>query len=224
MAARGLTFEPSTHTYTLDGEVVPSVTQILKRAGLIDFSGIPPTILERARRRGTAVHQAIHYFNENDLDVAAFEADFPESAGYLHAWIAFTDQRHFRAVLSERRIASRRHLVAGTADCFGLLDGLPILLDFATGRPQDVAKDLQTAAYYAIGTEWAAEDDPDLQAFLDRSRGVLRRYGVALRKDGTFALDPYTSPTDFREFLTLVDAQRIVARRRPQREDLPEVA
>jgi len=225
MAARGLTFDPDSHTYVLDGVEVPSVTGVLKRAGLIDFSSIPNGILETARARGTVVHKAIHFFNENDLDVDRFAHDFPECIGYLDAWISFTRSRDFVPVLNERRIASRQYQLAGTADCFGLLDGLPILLDFATGRPQDVAKDLQTAAYYALATEWAREDDPELAAFLARSRGIVRRYGVALRKDGTFSLDPYTAPTDFREFLTLVEAQRIVARRRPAaRTELPEVA
>lgn len=216
---RGLTFERTPHTYALDGEPVPSVTEILTRAGLIDFSSVPPHILDAAQRRGTIVHQAIHYLNEKDLDVDAFVATFPDYAGYVQAWIAFTEQRHFEAVLCERRLASRRYRVAGTADCFGYLDGTPVLLDFATGRPQDVAKDLQTAAYYALAVEWAADDDgdPELLAFLTRSRGVLKRYGVALRRDGTFTLDPYTNPSDFREFLALVEAQRIVAKRRPAR-------
>jgi len=218
---RGLTFEPIAHRYTLDGIDVPSVTGVLRQAGLIDFSHIPPTILEAARRRGTAVHAAIHYFNENDLDVDRFGIEFPECAGYLQAWITFTQQRHFTPVLNERRLASRRHQIAGTADCFGLLDGHPILLDFATGRPSDVAKDLQTAAYYAMATEWAAAgDDPELLAFLTGSRNVLRRYGVALRHDGTFSLEPYATPSDFRDFLTLVDAQRIVQRRRPARDSV----
>jgi hypothetical protein len=221
MAARGLTFDEPTHTYLLDDVPVVSVTGVLKRAGLIDFSSIPNGILETARARGTVVHRAVHYYNENDLDVDRFVQDFPDCAGYLHAWIAFTEQRHFRAVLNERRVASRRHQIAGTADCFGLLDEHPVILDFATGRPQDVAKDLQTAAYYALATEWAAgEDDPELAAFLAKTRGVLRRYGVALRKDGTFSLDPYTNPSDLREFLTLLDAQQIVARRRPNREEV----
>lgn len=221
-----LTFDKAAHTYTLDGEPVPSVTGILKAAGLIDFSHIPEPVLASARRRGTNVHAAIHYYNENDLDVDAFTAEFPECAGYLRAWIAFTEQRHFRPVLNERRLASRKHHVAGTADCFGLLDGLPILLDFATGRPQDVAKDLQTGAYHALAVEWsAADEDPELTAFLAHSRGVLRRFGVALRSDGAFTLEPYVNPSDFREFLALVDAHRVVTRRRPGTvAALPEVA
>lgn len=220
----GLLFDAPSHTYTLDGERVHSVTHILTRAGLIDFSGIPIVTLDAARRRGTIVHQAIHYLNENDLDVDRFMADFPDYAGYLRAWITFTEQRHFRAVLCERRLASRKHRIAGTADCFGTLDGVPVLLDFATGRPSDVAKDLQTAAYFSLATEWAAEPDgdPELLAFLTRARGVLKRYGVALRADGTFSLDPYTNPSDFRDFLTLVAAQRITDARKRRSVDLAE--
>lgn len=225
MTTRGLTFEPTTHTYTLDGRRVPSVTGILRHAGLIDFASVPPPILEAARTRGTTVHAAVHYFNENDLDLDAFVRDFPDWLGYLEAWFRFTDQRAFRAVLNERRVASRRYQVAGTADCFGYLDGQAVLLDFATGRPQDVAKDLQTAAYYALALEWAGDgDDPELATFLANSRGGLRRYGVALRKDGTFGVEPYTGTADFRDFLTLVAAQRIAASRRAAIADLTEVA
>jgi hypothetical protein len=216
----GLTFDPDPHVYTLDGDRVPSVTGILKAAGLIDFSHVPLSILEAAQHRGRTVHAAIHYYNENDLDIDQFGRDFPTYAGYLEAWLAFTDQRHFRAVLNERRLASRKHQVAGTADCFGYLDGVPVLLDFATGRPQDVAKDLQTAAYHALAFEWATEDDLELSNFLARARGVVRRYGVALRKDGTFALEPYAAPSDYREFFALVESQRIVARRRPTRAEV----
>jgi hypothetical protein len=213
-----LAFDPIGHVYTLDGERVPSVTQILKHAGVIDFSHVPPPILETARQRGTHVHAAIHFYNENDLDLDTFEQQFPECYGYVRAWIRFTNVRRFRAVLNERRIASRRYKVAGTADCFGFLDGAPVLLDFATGDPADVAKDLQTAAYYALALEWSADgDDPDLASFLASSRGALRRYGVALRADGTFSVHPYAGASDFREFLALVTAYRIVAGRRAAR-------
>lgn len=221
---KGLTFEPVAHTYTLDGKRVPSVTAILRHAGLIDFSAIPGPVLATARTRGTVVHSAVHYFNENDLDLDAFFRDFPDWTGYLEAWLRFTDQRTFHAVLNEHRVASRRYQIAGTVDCFGYLDGEPVLLDFATGNPADVAKDLQTAAYHALALEWAADGDDDaLAGFLSSARGGVRRYGVALRKDGTFSVEPYTNAADFREFLTLVAAHRIVATRRTTVADLPEV-
>ena len=207
----GLQFDPATHTYTLDGQAVPSVTGILRASGLIDFSHVPPDVLERARIRGTVVHQAIHYYNERDLDVAQFCAEFPDYAGYLRAWLTFTEARHFQPAFNEYRVASRRHGLAGTIDCLGVLEHHGALLDFATGRPEDAAKDLQTAAYHGLAHEWA-ETDPALGDFL--SRYVVRRYAVALRRDGTFSVSAYTDPGDWRSFLSLLEAQRIITARR----------
>jgi PD-(D/E)XK nuclease superfamily len=204
-----LTFDASNHTYALDGRVVRrSVTGVLKHAGLIDFSAIPPDVLERARVRGTTVHQAIHYYNEHDLDLDAFKVDYPEYWPYVEAWITFCDRRDFVPVLCEHRVASRRYHLAGTIDCLGLLDGRAVLLDFATGDPAHAAKDLQTAAYALLAHEWAPEDPP-LASFLARHRAI-RRYGVRLRADATFALEAYADPADWRHFLALVEAQRIV--------------
>jgi hypothetical protein len=208
-----LDFDPVAHRYTLDGVDVPiSVTGVLKAAGLIDFSTIPADVLARAQTRGTVVHQAVHYFNEHDLDLDAFVADFPDLAGYVQAWIRFCAQRNFEAVLCEHRVASRKYQIAGTVDCFGLLDGRAVLLDFATGDPAHCAKPLQTAAYLCLAHEWAAED-PALVSFITR-HVVVRRYGVRLKADASFTLEAYADPGDLREFLTLHAAYSIVHRRR----------
>lgn len=206
-----LMFDPTMHTYTLDGDVVPSVTGILRASGVVNFDAVPPDVLERARIRGTVVHQAIHYYNEHDLDVDRFCREFPDYAPYVRAWITFTEQRHFVPTLCEYRVASRRHRVAGTIDCLGVLDHGGALLDFATGRPEDVAKDLQTAAYHGLALEWAAEGDAALGDFF--SRYVVRRYAIALKADATFSVHAYADPSDWRSFLVLADAQRIVAAR-----------
>jgi hypothetical protein len=207
-----LIFEKATHVYTLDGIAVPSVTGILKSAGLLDFSKIPPFILEAALERGSKVHQAIHFVNERDLDVARFCLDFPGYAPYLLAWIAFCDQRRFTPVLNEHRVASRRHHVAGTLDCLGVLDGVPVLIDFKTGRPDDVAAELQTAAYLGFALEWASEDDALARFFAKHP--IVKRYAVQLKKDATFRVEAYAAPTDYREFLALVTARRVVEKRR----------
>jgi len=203
-----LFFSEPDHRYELEGIRVRSVTNVLQKAGIIDFSSIPPGTLEEARTRGTTVHKALHYYNEHDLNIDEFRQDFPSYVGYVDAWISFCEQRHFVPVLSEHRVASPRHLLAGTLDCLGLLDGVGVLLDFSTGRPQDVGKNLQTAAYHALALEWASED-PSLEAFVD-AHPVIKRFAVALRRDGTFRLESYNDPTDFRKFLTLLEAQRIV--------------
>jgi hypothetical protein len=208
-----LTFDPERHEYFFHGEKVwRSVTGILHHAGAIDFASVPSMVLDRARTRGTIVHQAIHYLNEGDLDLDRFRAEFPEHIGYLEGWQSFRQQRRFVPMLNEHRIYSRRHDVAGTIDCLGLLDGQAALLDFATGRPDDAAKHWQTAGYLSIAMEWAA-DDPLLADFFKFAPSV-KRYAVALRRDGTFRLEPYTNPRELREFDTLVAAQRLVASRK----------
>jgi ATP-dependent exoDNAse (exonuclease V) beta subunit len=209
-----LTFHEDAHIYELDGAVVPSVTQILTRSGLIDFSKIPSFIREAALERGRKVHQAIHYYNERDLDLDAFTRDFPLYAPYLFAWVHFCEQRRFVPVLNELRIASRRHRCAGTLDALGVLDGSAVLLDFKTGRPSDVASDLQTAAYLGFALEWAGDGEHEPLRQFFAKHPVVRRYAVQLRRDETFRVEPYAQPSDFRDFLALVTAQQIVAARR----------
>jgi hypothetical protein len=91
-----LVFDETLHRYTLDGEPLPSVTGILQRAGLVDFSQIPTFVLAAARERGTKVHRAIHFYNEDDLDVAGFRDLFPDYWPYVAAWIKFRLVSGFR--------------------------------------------------------------------------------------------------------------------------------
>lgn len=93
-------FDPLIHAYYLNGERLPSVTQVLNRAGLIDFSQIPSSILNAARDRGSAVHAALHFYNEGDLD-AAFSHEFPEYAPYLAAWMRFLEESDFVLATAE---------------------------------------------------------------------------------------------------------------------------
>jgi hypothetical protein len=209
----GLTFDPETHTYTLDGLVVPSVTQVLRASGLVDFGSIPPTLLDAAQLRGTKVHQAVQYFNEHDLDVGEFCGTFPAYAGYLQSWIALFASGRLKTCLCERRVASRKHRYAGTIDWLGEFDGRGALIDFATGDPEDVAKDLQTAAYHAAAVEWQSADR-ELGAFI-AAHPILARYSVRLKKDGRLAaITPYQDPRHLSEFITLVSARRIVEARK----------
>jgi hypothetical protein len=219
----GLDFDPAHHIYRLDGERLPSVTGVLKFGGLVNFDHIPPGYAAAARYRGTVVHRAIHLYNEHDLDVDAFRADFPQYAGYLDAWLDFCVKRRFEPLVSEHRVVSRRHRVCGTLDALGLLDHRAVLLDFKTGKADDVAADLQTAAYLLLALESSLEDETLQTFFTDHP--VVRRYAVQLRKNGTFVVEPFTEVTDTREFIALTAAFHIVAKHRPRAwRELDEVA
>lgn len=199
-----LLFDRERHEYWLDGVLVPSTTQVLRDSGLIRFDGVPAFVLDAARTRGSAVHQLVHYLNENDLD---WESVDPAYRGYLDAWVRYVDERRLTALLCEYRVASRRHRVAGTIDLLADIDGEGWLIDYKTGDPEDVAADFQTGSYYALAGEWSAED-PKLAAVLSRfSR--WHRASVRLRRDGTFSACEYLDPRDYSRFHTLVAAWHI---------------
>jgi hypothetical protein len=213
--ATALVFDEKPHTYHVDGERYISVTEALRETGAVDFSGVPPYILAAAQLRGTVVHQAVHYWNENDLDVQQFAADCPEYLGYLESWMGLVESGRLRSLLCEHRVASRRHRFAGTIDWLGEFDGDAALLDFATGDPDDCAKHWQTAAYVVAAQEWAQEPAEDrLRAFV-QSHPFIARYSIRLKKSGALpSVQRYTDPRHTSEFLTLLSAHRLVANRR----------
>jgi hypothetical protein len=199
-----LMFDKADHAYFLDGPQVPSTTGILRDSGLIRLDYIPAFILEKARVRGTAVHALVHYLNENDLHWPSVD---PRYRGYLDAWIRYREETQLRVLLCEYRIASRRHRVAGTLDLLAEIDGEGWLIDYATGNPEDVAKDFQTGSYLGMAFEWAAEDARLANVLARHKR--WRRRAIRLRPDGAFRVSEYTDPRDYARFQTLTAAWHI---------------
>ena len=54
-----LEYYDDTHTYLVDGIIVPSITQILKIKFKNKYSGVDQKVLNRASEKGTQVHEAI---------------------------------------------------------------------------------------------------------------------------------------------------------------------
>ncbi len=74
-----LEYDDETHTYLIDGVIVPSVTQIIHEAffkNMYDF--VPPSVLEKAAERGTEVHSMIERYCKGDaiLETARPVKDF----------------------------------------------------------------------------------------------------------------------------------------------------
>lgn len=112
-----LEFDAATHTYTLDGRVLPSVTQVLKEARICDYSMIPQAVLQFAAERGTAVHLATQLLDEGDLDVESLD---PVLAPYVQAWEKFKAETGFVSERIEKRIVNETYFYAGTYDRVGI--------------------------------------------------------------------------------------------------------
>jgi len=176
-----LLFDEPTHTYTVGGLVVPSVTQALDP--LMDWSQIQADVLEHAKQRGTAVHKATELFDLGTLDRATLS---DEVAPYLNAWVTFRKDTGFIPTAIENRVYCHRHRYAGTIDRIGLLQGEEIVLDLKARYVLGAETGLQVASY-----EFAA-----------RAGGKKRdRYGLQLLPDGTYRLRQYTEAGDMPTFL-----------------------
>lgn len=187
MGSRDLTFDEASHVYRCGGIVVPSVTQVL--APLVDFSGIPPHVLEAKRELGQQVHLACQLDDEDDLDESSVEARI---APYLAAWRAFKRDTGARVTLNEQKVHEPLMQYAGTLDRGIELNGARWLIDLKTCISCPIAVGPQTAAY--------------LRALADPSythRGALR-----LRPDGSYRFDPLTDPNDWAAFMACLTLRR----------------
>lgn len=202
-----LTFNTDEHLYRMRGVVVPSVTQVLRGSGYINLEGVPPLILAAARDRGRRVHQALHYLLEDDLDLSTVDE---QDRGYLESAQAYLAVNVRIPIRMEFRLWSERYAVAGTADLLALhSDGFVSVDDFKSGDPDDVAADLQTAAYHGMALEMG---QVDRELWRELMRGdapkVVNRRSIRLFKDGRPARE--TLYTDHRDYARFLNALSVV--------------
>lgn len=182
-----LTLDVATHTYRLDGEVVPSVTQIL--APLYSFDRIPPDVLERKSAIGVAVHSATELIDIDDLDESTVD---PAIVGYLDAYRQFLADEQPEWIYSEQQFAHRIWRFAGTLDRFGRMrDGLA-MLDLKTVAELSPAVGPQTAAYEF------------LRQHHDEDESSAARFALQLKPNGRYVLQQYRDADDARVFASLL--------------------
>jgi len=160
-----LHFDSVAHRYTLDGVVLPSVTQVLEDVGIIDYSGIPWDTRQMALTRGSNVHLATQLDDEGDLDEST------DLMPYVRAWRAARAHLKFDYFDHiEHRMAHGQFLYAGTTD-----RELPgAIVDIKTNDAPWWVR-IQLAAYQCL-------------AEANGSPPITRRIAVQLHADETFKI------------------------------------
>jgi hypothetical protein len=173
-----LTFDPDSHTYTLNGEKVPGITQIIADMGLIDTAWFT----DYSRERGIFVHRIIQWHLSGELD----EDTVDESLiGYLNAWKRFELDAGFVPTAIEAPLASELYRFAGTPDYIGRLNGCEAVIDAKSGMISP-ATGLQLAAQEILAGR------------------PLKRFALQVMDTGKYKLTPYTSRSDRGIFLAAV--------------------
>jgi len=123
-------FHPATHEYTEDdGTPIPSVTQIIKAAGIIDDRWYTAD----ARDKGSAVHELCERYaaglrvDSRGNPLHAYE--------YVNAFAAWMRERGVFALSTECRVYHKINgkAYAGTYDLLADIDGKTVLVDIKTG-------------------------------------------------------------------------------------------
>lgn len=192
-----LHFDAESHTYTIDGQELDSVTTILKPLTAQLYRSVGAEVMERAAALGTAVHKLIELDIAGTLDEDALnEALHP----YLVAWRQFRAQSGFEPLLSEQAVHSPRYRYAGMLDLFGLLNGDAWLIDAKRCAVVPRTAGPQTAGYEAA----LRESQPHLVAAAASgpNGGRIKRAALHLIPGEKYRLVPFTDPNDARVFLS----------------------
>ena len=133
-----LLFFDEGHKYTLDGEELPSVSQLTRFISREIYGDVGQFNLDRAAERGTAVHKATELLDK--YGKAEIDEDIMP---YLQAYICFRKEHKCEWQKIEYATHHPNNLYAGTRDRVGTVDGHLVVLDIKTSST--IQKPLYTA-------------------------------------------------------------------------------
>lgn len=120
-----LTFNEFNHTYWLNELIIPSVTTLMKPLSDDFYRAVDPEVLEKAAKRGTAIHNAVENFARFGIE------DIPPAyAGYFQAFRTWCELRQPEVLATECRVYHKILRYAGTADLICVIDGRVTLVDY----------------------------------------------------------------------------------------------
>lgn len=183
-----------TYTYFYNGEKVKySVTEILDIAGLTNFEGIPPSILEYAKIRGSFVHKATALADTASLNTGCLDKVI---VPYLEAWLKFEVDSGFKPIDIEEPIYSKKFKIATTPDRVGLLNGKLTVLEIKCIAKMTRVVAIQTAGQKLILNEGRKRGDK-----------IKDRMAVNLKPDGNYEIlaKRFFTPNDENYFLSCLN-------------------
>jgi hypothetical protein len=186
-------FEEETHTYRIDGKVVPSVTQCL--ALLDPFQKVDRHILEAARDFGSKGHRAMALLIRDRLDWDALD---PALKPYIESGAKFLGDFLGNVVIGSECIVGDAVLgVAGTIDLVMENDRLTEIVEFkfTSQLPDGVGP--QTAAYQKL---WFRG--------LRTPRALTCRRRCVVLGPGGYRTYLLTDPSDWSDFLSCLNVTK----------------
>ena len=174
-------FDAEKHIYRVNGEVVPSVSEILEPLTAKHYGEINELTLRLAAERGTAVHEACE-----ELDYGFEPEVLTEYTGYVDAYIAFLQDYRPEWYGIEQMVYNPQEGYCGTIDRWGVLRGIAgeqkAIVDIKTTTTPTKANYITGACQlrmYGLALVRNGELDNAVKS---------ERYLLYLKKDGKYRL------------------------------------
>lgn len=168
-----LLFYDDTHRYTVDGEEVPSVSELTRFLTREVYNDTPQYFMDGAAARGTKVHKATESIDE--YGKVECEDDI---SSFVQAYVQFLHDRNPDWEKIEWPVCNAKQY-AGTVDRYGKLDGKSVILDIKTTA---TITGLHKVLYRAQLNLYR------LAVMLEKPVDEL--WILQLKKDGTYKLNP----------------------------------
>lgn len=194
-------FDPETHTYRVNGVVMPHVTGLLRDAGLSGDPAtgtpnfqIPDEVIGNARERGHYVHEAIELDAQGILDEDSLD---DEIYGYLEAWRDFVDDTGYVSIAQEIPCYVPEYGYCCTVDDVGYIGDRLTIIDRKTGsvglKPWHKYQLAANAWPFVLSTVPIADWPHRMMVWL---RPELKR-----KRYRTYSFSPQTADNDFEVFI-----------------------
>ena len=121
-----LLFYDDAHKYTVDGEEVPSVSELTRFLTREVYTDTPQFFMDGAAQRGTLVHKATEALDS----YGTVECD-DGIAPFVQAYVSFTKEHEPQWEKIEWPVCNHKSY-AGTVDRYGTLHGKKVILDIKT--------------------------------------------------------------------------------------------
>ncbi len=170
-----LEFDEEDHIYICDGVIVPSVSKILK-SKFNDYTCVSRSVLERARERGTELHEAIEIYEKTGRT-----SDLKEFHNYLFLknHIGFTNISNELPVIYEE---DGKVLFAGTLDQIIVKNGEYGINDFKRVSSPNKEKIAYQLNLYKIAYEQSYHQQIKSLSFMQLREDTRRFYPLPINE------------------------------------------
>lgn len=178
-----LVFDKETHTYTLDGKPLISVTQLMEKNGLSpNYNGVDEETLKASAERGTLIHKEIEdYIKKGEI---GFTKECAEFVSYV---------RENNIAIKGSEVTFHNDIVAGTCDLIiNSQKGYLIVADIKT-----------TSTLHKESVAWQLS----LYAYLSGNNAMNHGQAFHFSKDGLKVVDIDLKPME--EVEKLINCERL---------------